>query len=54
MMIGVEDFGRETLSTIIFGHIMISLVRTTTHYCLKNSNIGIARLHNTKHKYYIK
>lgn len=54
MMIGVEDFGRETLSTIIFGPTMISLVRITYHYCLGNSNIGIAHLYNTKYEYYIK
>jgi len=54
MMIGVEDFGRETLSTIIFGPTMISLVRITNHCCLRNSNIGIACLDYTRYEYYIK
>ncbi len=54
MMIGVKDFGRETLSTIICGPTIISWVRITNHYCLRNSNIGIARLHNTRYEYYIK
>jgi hypothetical protein len=53
MMIGMEDFGKETLSTIIFGPTIISLVRITNHYCLRNSNISIARLHNTRYEYYI-